>query len=559
MKSGLFSWLNEYRYALCFSAIGLVYFFNLFIDVMEADAAQYAAISLEMFQTGNYLEVYHRGADYLDKPPLLFWLSALSFSLFGISNFAYKLPAVLIIILGIYSTYRFAKLWYDQQKAIYAALILSATQAFFLITNDVRTDGLLTGFVIFSLWQLSVFLRNKKMFHLIAGAVGVACAMMTKGPLGLVIVGLALGGDMLLKRDWKSIFKWEWVLFLVFVGLLLLPMCYGLYQQFDLHPEKEVYGLSGPSGLRFFFWTQSFGRITGELYWKDNTTFFYFFHTILWDFQPWILFMLPALWVKFRNLIQARFLISKETEWLTFSGFLLCFLALSTSGYKLPHYIFPLFPLLAIIVADFIVEQSKSASTFFNILAKVHFGLLHLFFLLTLISFIFFFTPSSLLLPTVTVILFVVFWFCWLRIGQVAEKIIIVSVIAMFSFGLTLSTYLYPTLLTYQAESVAAKDVYDKNLPDDVFKAYRSAGFGMDFYWRNVVPYSSIEEVRNFKKGTFVFTDPAGMEEITKAEKLNYRIVKQYDDFHVAKLSIKFLNRKTRDQIIQKKYLLEKM
>ena len=559
MKLSSTNWVNKYTYTLCFLSIGLVYFFNMFIDVMEADAAQYAAISFEMFTTGNYLEVYHRGTDYLDKPPLLFWLSALSFTFFGVSNFAYKLPAVLVIILGIYSTYRFARLWYGEQKAILAALVVSVTQAFFLITNDVRTDGMLTGFVIFSLWQLSSFLRNKNLIHLFAGAVGVAGAMMTKGPLGLVIVGLALGGDMLLKRDWKSIFKWEWILFLLLVGILLLPMCYGLYHQFDLHPEKEVYGLSGPSGIRFFFWTQSFGRITGELYWKDNTTFFYFFHTILWDFQPWILFLLPALWLKIKRLITIRFRASAETEWITFSGFILCFLALSTSGYKLPHYIFPLFPLIAILVADFIVEQSKSTSTFFKVLSGVHVGLLHLFFLLTLISFVFFFSPPNLLLPIAVAFLFISFWVCWIRIKETASRIVITTVIAMFSFGLMLSTYLYPILLTYQAESMAAKEMYSKNIPTDSFNTYKAAGFGMDFYWRNIVPYISIEEIRNFKKGAHIFTDPAGMEEIISIEKLNYQIVKEYDDFHVAKLNAKFLNRKTRGQVLQKKYLLEKM
>ena len=53
----------------------------IFIDIMEIDAAQYASISQEMLQTGDYLQVHHRHADYLDKPPLLFWLTSFSFKL----------------------------------------------------------------------------------------------------------------------------------------------------------------------------------------------------------------------------------------------------------------------------------------------------------------------------------------------------------------------------------------------------------------------------------------------------------------------------------------------
>jgi hypothetical protein len=80
---------------------------------------------------------------------------------------------------------------------------------------------------------------------------------------------------VVLKRQWSSFFKWQWLVGLIWVGLLLLPMCIGLYQQFDLHPEKVMYGRSGTSGLRFFFWTQSFGRLTGENVWKNNADIFF--------------------------------------------------------------------------------------------------------------------------------------------------------------------------------------------------------------------------------------------------------------------------------------------
>ena len=96
----------NWKSSLLFVLVALVYAVNLPIDVMEIDAAQYASIAKEMLQTNSYLEVYDQGADYLDKPPLLFWLSAASMKLFGVNNIAYKLPAVLILILGVFSLYR---------------------------------------------------------------------------------------------------------------------------------------------------------------------------------------------------------------------------------------------------------------------------------------------------------------------------------------------------------------------------------------------------------------------------------------------------------------------
>ena len=127
---------------------------------MDIDAAQYAVISMDMSRTKSFLHLYLQGHDYLDKPPLLFWMSSLSFILFGISNLTYKLPSVLIGILGIYSTYRFAKLWYSEEKAILSSLILASSQALFLITNDVRTDTILLGLVMFSVWQLGAYLKT---------------------------------------------------------------------------------------------------------------------------------------------------------------------------------------------------------------------------------------------------------------------------------------------------------------------------------------------------------------------------------------------------------------
>ena len=73
-----------------------------------------------------------------------------------------------------------------------------------------------------------------------------------------------------LKRKWKQIFSPYHLVDAVLIAIFLIPMSIGLYQQFDMHPEKTVNGLQNVSGLRFFFWSQSFGRITGESPWNNN-------------------------------------------------------------------------------------------------------------------------------------------------------------------------------------------------------------------------------------------------------------------------------------------------
>ncbi|MES2796994.1 MAG: glycosyltransferase family 39 protein, partial [Bacteroidota bacterium] len=254
---------QKYTFYILGFSIVILYFLNLFIDLMEVDAAQYASISLEMLRTGSYLQVFHRNLDYLDKPPMLFWMASASFKIFGVSTWSYKLPAVLLILAGIYATYRLANLYYNHKIGLYSALILASTQALFLITNDVRTDGLLMSFSILAIWQYIEYKRNRKFVNLFFSAVFLSFALMSKGPFALIIFLSGIGFDILIHQKWSKLFRISWLPYFIIVAILLLPMCWGLYQQFDLHPEKEVYGLKGPSGLLFFFWTQSFGRITG--------------------------------------------------------------------------------------------------------------------------------------------------------------------------------------------------------------------------------------------------------------------------------------------------------
>src|SRR5688572_19095973 len=99
---------------------------------MEVDAAQYASISSDMFKSGEYLRLYCRGYDYLDKPPFLFWICQPIYFVFGIHDWSYKLGSLLFIVLGLYSTYRLAKLLYDGETGLIAASILGTTQAWFL-------------------------------------------------------------------------------------------------------------------------------------------------------------------------------------------------------------------------------------------------------------------------------------------------------------------------------------------------------------------------------------------------------------------------------------------
>ena len=85
-----------------FILLTVLYCSAIRIDTMDVDASQYAEISREMAISGDYLHVYDRGMDYLDKPPFLFWVSAISMKAFGVNNFGYKLPSILFALWALY-------------------------------------------------------------------------------------------------------------------------------------------------------------------------------------------------------------------------------------------------------------------------------------------------------------------------------------------------------------------------------------------------------------------------------------------------------------------------
>ena len=340
-------------FTLSLCAFILLYFLNMRLDVMEVDAAQYASIGMEMLMNGSWLEVYHGGKDYLDKPPLLFWCNATSMAIFGINTFAAKLPGVLALLLSLLSLFRFCQIWYSLSIARLATLVLASSQAFLLMSNDVKTDGLLSAWIMMALWQGSVFLHKNSLKSILLFSLSLALALMTKGPLGFLLPCGALMLHLLLSRNLKRLLNPRLLLVLPIIALLITPMCIGLYEQFDLHPEKEVYGLKGPSGLRFFFWTQSFGRITGEIYWNNGAPWHFFLLSMLWDFAPWVLFF----WLAVIRLLRKTEERKALPEYMSLSLFALGMLGMSASQYKLPHYIFPLFGSCAVITANFLQQQ----------------------------------------------------------------------------------------------------------------------------------------------------------------------------------------------------------
>ncbi len=454
--------MHKNSFIISLTAIVIVYCIGAFaIPLMDVDAAQYASISREMLEKQSYLQLFDLNADYLDKPPMLFWLSALSMKIFGIYDWAYRIPSLLFLGIALFATFHFAKLYYNITTARLASLILASSQAFFLISHDVRTDTMLVGWVMAAICAIAYWTVKKQNKYFFIAAIAIAGGMMTKGPIALVVPILCFAPEWFCKKDWAYFFKPIYLLGIVIIALFLFPMTWGLYQQFDLHPGKIINHRPIQSGVEFYYWTQSFGRYTGENAYKEMGYFTFLLENMFWSFLPWIFVFLWALITKFINIIKEG-VFRPSTERISFFGFVLTYLVLSRSQAQLPHYIFVVFPLAAILTAahwEKMLWSNTSVSKPVKFLSRFHFFLMLVFVLVVgLILTIPFGLAPNILILTFFILLFLILKM-FLSNYSLGQKWFYNSILLWFGVNLVMNLHFYPNLLPFQFGNQLVKQI----------------------------------------------------------------------------------------------------
>lgn len=547
-------YISNYWYWGIMVAFTIVYLKGLFNPIYGIDAKIYASISRDMAESGTWMEVYHKGSDYLDKPPLLFWLSALSYKVFGFSSFAYKFPSFLFTILGVFSTYKLGELLYNQVVGKLASFFYYTCFVIIIINQDVRTDTMLTGIVVFSIWQLIRYVQKKDKLSFVLGFVGIGLAMLAKGPLGLMIPVLALGTEFIIKKQWNHIFKWEWLLGIVIIAIILAPMAIGLYTQFDAQrPNKSFALASGKvmqdySGLKFYFWDQSFGRVFGGNAegWKNDAGYFFFVHNFLWSFLPWTILGVVALFIKFKNNVKSI----TTSEWFTLGGIVLPFVAMSMSSFKLPHYIIPIFPFWFIVSAHAMSQLSeKSLKWIANI--QLIIPLLSIVALVIIGSYI---IPFSSVLGWILSFLFFLLLALLFFFYKKTHRFILISAVSIFGLVFTLNFYFIPKLSEYDASLQASKIINDRNLNQVYILSV--AGLSLDAYIKKNTKYLNHEKNLDIvsQPGNAILGPKKWIEKRLNG-KLTPKEIIVLKHRELSRITLKFLDPKTREETLRIYYL----
>lgn len=522
--------LTKTQILFFYLVFGTVYICGLFIPLMENDSAQHATMAMRMALENNFSEIFKGDTPYLDKPHLHFWLAAMSMKIFGINAVAYRIPALLMLALAAFSTKKMADLLYERKNnGDIAVLMFLSAQTIILSAHDVRTDAVLTGFIAFSLWQFLKFIKGGKIFPAVFAGLGTAMAFSAKGQMAVVIIGLCIFSYLLYSREWRLFFNAKIIFAALAFAVGILPVVLAYDHQF------------GEKGVEFILFNQSLNRLNANGFQETSPDYLFFFHTLLWAFLPFSLLFYTGVFAETKFFIKNKFRKIEGKEFLTLGGFWMVILLFSFSKFKLPHYLNGLIPVLSVFTSAYLFSlKSNSEAKIMKVLLVVQIivavaGTLGLALILAYFTGI-----SSVFLYILCALCFAGLYYLILKKQEVFTKYLLVSLMFSVAVNLFLNTQFYPVLTRFQGGVKLAGYVNGNHIPKD--KIYMPEGYetwSFDFYTQRNTPRISFEKLKN---------DDILLISAKDLEKFPYRykVLKKESHYRITRLSLKFLNPKTR-------------
>lgn len=535
--------LKKSLWAVAFSLVILAWVFGLFID-LTGDSGLHAAISRQMVESGDWLNLKINGEPYDQKPHLFFWLAGLGIQLFGNSNWAFKLFPFLVGVSGIYFTYRLGKLIYSELSGKLAALLAGTSQMFFLYFFDIHTDTVLQATVTLAIWQLAEYLENKKPVYFIFGFVGIGLAMLTKGPVGAVLPFFFVLFYLLLKKDFRQLFHPKWILGILLVLLIISPTLYHLWESF------------GAEGFHFYFIGNNFGRITGEVAGSSTDPFFYLYNQ-LWAFAPWTIVFITALGGEIITWFYAP--KPRKMGISIFGSVLVLFVVYSIARGKAPNYMMMFIPLLAVLAGN----RMKYFVLWPTIMTRKLIFAQRLIILLVLLAipasyYLFpgnhFLLPLSLLISATTLIV------CFRGIELHRwNRLIFATLVSLAFINLYLNASVIPNMFQYQGHSQTLEifescQTNEKQLFNFGLEEYELF-FNAEKQVQNVVSWEELYDVVNHP-GAWVYTNEDRLRKIWYLQ-LPIDTIYEINQRGMNRISPEFIHPKTREKSLSGNYLLK--
>ncbi len=316
------------------------------LGLTDRDEGSNAEAAREMLETGDWISPTLNYEPRFAKPAFTYWLLSGSYSLFGINEFAARLPSALSGLCVVLLQYAFVYRWLGAPLALLASIMLLLNMEFLAINRLVLTDPELvvcTTLAGYSFWQgLSRSSKTSRWWFL-CFYLAMGFGMLVKGPVGIIIPLVGVLPYLLLTRQWKHF--WQKGFPLLGTCLVLIVAAPWYVAMFQIH--GEAYWAAAQANTT--------GRFMNPMEGHGGTLFFYV-PILLLGFFPWSAFLPSVLYQSlkaWKGYWKGEGFATQEHNLEYFLSLwvvgLLIFFTLSAT--RLPHYIYPLFPASAILVA----------------------------------------------------------------------------------------------------------------------------------------------------------------------------------------------------------------
>ncbi|MFH1836915.1 MAG: glycosyltransferase family 39 protein [Candidatus Omnitrophota bacterium] len=346
--------LKRHKYVIfLLAAASVILFFKLGdMALTDPDETFYAETAKEMLNADEWVTPIIFGKPQFEKPIFYYWLILLSYKIFGINEFAARFPSVLFGIIGILGVYSLGRLMFSELCGFLSGLVLLTCVEYVAVSRGCVTDIVLTTAILLCLlFFLKGWIKGKNI-HYIFSAVFAGIAVLTKGPIGLFIPVVIIGPFILITRDWQGLKKIPFFRCILVFLAVVLPW------------YVIVTKIHGAAFVGEFFGFQNVVRFLKPEH-RIGTSPFFYLPVIIGGFFPWSFFLPLGFWFMTRE--KEGTSVLKGHKIFLIAWFLSVFLFFSVSRTKLVTYIFPLFPMMAIVVGrlweQFIIKKKEDSET----------------------------------------------------------------------------------------------------------------------------------------------------------------------------------------------------
>ena len=317
-----------------------------------SDEGRYSEIPRYMAASGDWITPRLNGIKYFEKPPLQYWATAAAYKLFGEHHWTARLWPALTGLLGALLMYFAGARLYGNRAGLYTGMVLASSVLYAAMGHILTLDMGLAFFLTVAFAGLLIALDPRadaktNRFWMHVAAAGCALAVLSKGLIGIVLPGAVVVLYMLVKRDFGILRR----LHLATGTVLFLAIS---------APWFIAVSAANPEFAWFFFVHEHLQRYTSTIHQRSQPWFF-FIPILLVGMLPWTVTLCAAVPAAVKRLTAGRE-FDPAVFALLWAGFIFVFFSLS--GSKLPSYILPLFPALALIVGHYLASVSGRTLSF---------------------------------------------------------------------------------------------------------------------------------------------------------------------------------------------------